>query len=51
VFNQVVSRGIIDPAAEAVMPPIAKAIGAVSLIAWLGVLYFGRMLPALGDAF
>ncbi len=32
-------------------PPAAKVVGAVSLIAWFGVLYWGRMLPYLGDAF
>jgi hypothetical protein len=29
------------------MPVSAKVIGAVSLIAWFAVLYFGRMLPYL----
>lgn len=29
----------------------AKIIGAVSLFAWFGVLYFGRMLPFIGSAF
>ena len=28
-----------------------KLIGAVSLLSWLAVLYCGRMLPFLGDAF
>jgi hypothetical protein len=32
-------------------PSAAKAIGAVSLISWFAVLYFGRMLPFLGGAF
>jgi len=32
-------------------PTAAKAIGAVSLISWFAVLYFGRMLPFLGGAF
>jgi hypothetical protein len=32
-------------------PAAAKAVGAISLIAWFGVLYWGRMLPYLGDAF
>ena len=27
------------------------AVGAVSLVSWLGVLYFGRMLPYIGHAF
>lgn len=29
----------------------AKCVGAVSIVAWLGVLYWGRMLPFIGDAF
>jgi len=29
----------------------AKVIGAVSLLAWFGVLYWGRMLPFIGNAF
>ena len=29
----------------------AKLIGAVSLVSWLGVLYWGRMLPFIGQAF
>lgn len=29
----------------------AKAIGALSLLAWFGVLYFGRMMPFIGDAY
>lgn len=33
-------------------PPLAaKLVGAVSLLSWLGVLYWGRMLPFIGDAF
>lgn len=32
-------------------PPAAKAIGAVSIVAWLGVLYWGRMLPFIGNAY
>jgi hypothetical protein len=32
-------------------PLSAKVIGAVSLASWLGALYFGRMLPFLGNAF
>jgi hypothetical protein len=29
----------------------AKCVGAVSLVAWFGVLYCGRMLPFIGNAF
>ena len=32
-------------------PPAAKLIGALSLVSWFGVLYWGRMLPFIGDAF
>jgi hypothetical protein len=32
-------------------PRSAKIIGAVSLVSWLGVLYWGRMLPYIGNAF
>ena len=29
-------------------PPVAKAVGAASLIFWFGVLLYGRLLPYLG---
>ena len=29
-------------------PAIAKTVGAASLILWLGVLSFGRLIPSLG---
>ena len=32
-------------------PRSAKIVGAVSLVSWLGVLYWGRMLPFIGNAF
>ena len=32
-------------------PLAAKAVGALSLASWLGVLYWGRMLPFIGNAF
>jgi hypothetical protein len=32
-------------------PAAVKLIGLVSLLSWLAVLYCGRMLPFLGDAF
>ena len=32
-------------------PRAAKIVGAVSLVSWLGVLYCGRMLPFIGNAF
>jgi hypothetical protein len=32
-------------------PFTAKVIAGVSLLLWIGVMYFGRMLPFLGEAF
>ena len=32
-------------------PPLAKACGAVSLVAWFAVVYFGRMLPYIGTSY
>ncbi len=32
-------------------PPSFKVIGAVSLVSWLMVVYWGRMLPFIGNAF
>ncbi len=32
-------------------PGAVKVVGAVSLLSWLGVLYWGRMLPFIGHAF
>ena len=32
-------------------PPLAKVVGAASLILWVGVIFFGRFLPVIGDAF
>jgi hypothetical protein len=39
----------LGPAEDA--PLRAKVIGAVSLCLWVGVIFFGRMLPIIGDAF
>ena len=39
----------LEPGADTT--PSVKMIGLVSLVAWLAVLYCGRMLPFLGDAF
>jgi hypothetical protein len=32
-------------------PRTAKVVAAVSLLLWFGVMYFGRMLPYIGNAF
>ena len=39
----------LEPGAD--LPRAVKLIGFVSLVAWLAVLYCGRMLPFLGDAY
>jgi hypothetical protein len=40
---------MLSPGAEP--PAAARLVGALSLFAWLGVLYWGRMLPFIGDAY
>ena len=32
-------------------PPMVKILAASQIVLWIGVIYFGRMLPYLGDAF
>jgi hypothetical protein len=32
-------------------PLVAKLIAAGSIVVWIGVLYFGRMLPYIGNSF
>jgi hypothetical protein len=51
VFERTVSARTLPLGAGEDTPPAAKAIGAVSFVAWLGVLYWGRMLPFIGDAY
>jgi hypothetical protein len=50
-FERVVAKQTMAVADGADTPRAAKAIGLVSLIAWFGVLYWGRMLPFIGGAF
>jgi hypothetical protein len=33
------------------VPMVAKVVGATSLFLWFGVMYWGRMLPFIGEAF
>jgi hypothetical protein len=40
-----------DACREGALPLAARCVGVVSLVAWFGVLYWGRMLPFIGDAF
>ncbi len=51
IFQVVVGKQTVGLRAGADTPIAAKTIGAVSLISWFAVLYFGRMLPFLGGAF
>lgn len=51
VFQIMVGPRTVGIRDEIDTPLSAKVIGAVSLVSWFGVLYFGRMLPFLGGAF
>jgi len=51
VFETMVAGRAMAVADGADTPIAAKAIGFASLIAWFGVLYWGRMLPFIGGAF
>jgi hypothetical protein len=51
VFEQTIARRIVSLPAGTDTPAAAKLVGVVSLIAWFGVLYWGRMLPFIGGAF
>jgi hypothetical protein len=51
VFRWTIGTRIAVLGPDETLPPGAKYAGAVSLAAWLGVLYWGRMLPFIGDAF
>ena len=55
-INVLVFYGTVYGATEALGPgddaPLkAKVVAAVSIVVWFGVMYFGRMLPFIGDAF
>jgi hypothetical protein len=51
MFETLVARRIAAVGPGDDTPASAKFIGLVSLIAWFGVLYWGRMLPFIGGAF
>ncbi len=51
LFEAAVGRRAVLVGAGEDTPPAAKVIGAISIVAWLGVLYFGRMLPFIGNAY
>lgn len=51
VFERVLSVRTLPLGPGDDTPAAAKVIGAISLAAWLGVLFWGRMLPFIGDAY
>lgn len=51
VFYTTVYRAAEDLGPGDDAPLKAKIAAAVSITAWIGVIYFGRMLPFIGDAF
>jgi hypothetical protein len=48
VYFMKVEPKIINLGPSEPTPPLAKAVGALSLVFWFGVLSFGRLLPYLG---
>ena len=51
IFYLTVHHQVERLAPESDAPLKAKVIAAVSLFLWLGVIFFGRMLPFLGNSF
>lgn len=51
VFELACAKEILALAPGARTPVTAKCVGAISLAAWTSVLFWGRMLPFIGDAF
>ena len=51
IFQVAVGKSTVGLSAGVPTPVSAKVIGAVSLLSWFAVLYFGRMLPFIGNAF
>ena len=51
VFEVAVGTPAIALGAGEDTPMAAKAVGVVSIVAWFSVLFWGRMLPFIGNAF
>lgn len=51
VFEATLAPAMMRLAPGDATPLGAKCIGAVSMAAWIGVLFWGRMLPFVGNAF
>jgi hypothetical protein len=49
IFESGVGKRALAVPADGEVPGAARAIGAVSLLSWLSVLYWGRMLAFIGD--
>jgi len=50
-FETRYGRTLLTMPAGITTPAAFKVAGVVSIVSWLAVLYFGRMLPFLGNAF
>lgn len=51
IFETTLAKTTMSLEAGVDTPRSAKIIGLVSLLSWMGVLWAGRMLPFVGDAF
>jgi len=51
IFETTQGKRMLELSADADTPRSFKVAGAVSMASWFLVLYFGRMLPFIGDAF
>jgi hypothetical protein len=51
IFETRHGKRVLEMTAEAETPTSFRIAGAVSLASWAAVLYFGRMLPFIGNAF
>lgn len=51
VFERLYARQTLGQEVGEPMPTAVRWIGAISMASWLSVLYWGRMLPFVGDAF
>jgi hypothetical protein len=51
IFEATVAPHVMTLAPGQPTSTATKCFGAISLVAWLGVLYWGRMLPFIGDAY
>lgn len=51
VFEFTIGKRTVQLGAGEDTPVAAKAIGVISILAWFGVLFWGRMLPFIGNAY